>query len=192
MIFAELGERCGWEDIDQRLRKDGRPGTRLLLNEPDAAGLARLGTTARVASEFLSKPAKPVRGILFNKSPDANWAVPWHIDRVGAFAEPHEVEGFGPWVQKEGVWHAKCPDGLLEQMCVVRLHLDAAKAENGALKVRNEHGEQLVTAHRGEITVMGALTEHASDRATSDAPRRVVHIEYAATDPPAPLRWHWG
>jgi hypothetical protein len=45
----------------------------------------------------------PVRGILFDKIPDANWKVPWHQDVTIAVRERVEVDGFGPWSMKADV-----------------------------------------------------------------------------------------
>ena len=48
---------------------------------------------------------------------------------------------FGPWSVKDGVPHVQAPAEYLEQMLAVRLHLDDADEENGALRV-------LVGSHR--------------------------------------------
>jgi hypothetical protein len=47
----------------------------------------------------------PVRGILFDKIPDANWKVPWHPDVTIAVRERVEVDGFGPWSMKAEMLH---------------------------------------------------------------------------------------
>jgi hypothetical protein len=74
----------------------------------------------------------PVRGILFDKIPDANWKVPWHQDVTIAVQEKVEAEGFGPWSIKADVLHVQPPASILEQMLSIRLHLDDCGEENGA------------------------------------------------------------
>jgi predicted NAD/FAD-binding protein len=60
----------------------GRPGTRLKV-EPDVATLlAADGAVGRVAAGLIGPDAIPVRAVLFDKSPDANWIVAWHQDRT--------------------------------------------------------------------------------------------------------------
>ena len=58
----------------------------------------------------------PVRGILFDKIPDANWKVPWHQDVTIAVQERVESEGFGPWSMKADVLHVQPPAEGLEHM----------------------------------------------------------------------------
>jgi hypothetical protein len=82
-----------------------------------------------------------VRGILFDKIPDANWKVPWHQDVTIAVEERVEVEGFGPWSIKADVLHVQPPAEVLEHMVSVRLPLDNCDEENGALRVI--HGSHL-------------------------------------------------
>ena len=36
------------------------------------------------------------RAILFDKTPDSNWKVPWHQDVAIAVAARHDEPGFGP------------------------------------------------------------------------------------------------
>jgi Phytanoyl-CoA dioxygenase (PhyH) len=77
----------------------------------------------------------PVRGILFDKIPDANWKVPWHQDVTIAVQDKVEVEGFGPWSVKSDVLHVQPPAYVLERILSVRLHLDTCGEPNGALRV---------------------------------------------------------
>jgi ectoine hydroxylase-related dioxygenase (phytanoyl-CoA dioxygenase family) len=78
---------------------------------------------------------RPVRSILFDKTPDQNWAVSWHQDLTIALERRVDVPGYGPWSVKDGVVHAQGPVELLEKMVTVRIHLDDTPAENGALRV---------------------------------------------------------
>ena len=82
-------------------------------------------------------------------------------------------------------------------MVALRVHLDASDAANGPLRVipgshtygvlsdeevaglvaRDPAAECLVP--RGGVLVMRPLLIHASSKAQSDDPRRVLHLEYA-------------
>jgi ectoine hydroxylase-related dioxygenase (phytanoyl-CoA dioxygenase family) len=160
-----------------------------------------------VAREILGESAKPVRGILFDKTPAANWLVPWHQDLSIAVKERVDMPGFGPWSEKAGVVHVQPPVDVLHQMVTIRLHLDDCTIDNGPLRVvpgthhraltpaeiaqRSETGPQITcTAPAGGAVVMRPLILHASSPAKSPAHRRVVHIEYAACDLPGGLEWH--
>ncbi len=148
----------------------------------------------------------PVRAILFDKSPDANWTVPWHQDRSIAVRSRIDLPGFGPWSQKAGVIHVQPPEEILKEMLTFRLHLDACGADNGPLRVIAEtHGkvldpEDIVTIVRereqsrcitgaGGLVLMSPLLLHASSPATTPHHRRVIHIEFGSTRLPGGLEW---
>jgi len=87
----------------------------------------------------------------------------------------------------------------LEQVLALRLHLDDSTQENGPLRVLpGTHRTGVLsddeverTANRGTpreclvacggVLAMRPLLIHASSKARSPMPRRVLHIEYAAT-----------
>lgn len=183
-------------------------GRRRLLAVPEVAALARSTSLLALVSPHLPARPQPVRAIYFDKSPDANWLVPWHQDLTLALEVRVEQPGFGPWSVKDGVPHVQPPVELLERMLTVRLHLDDADESNGALRVlpathrlgristerigklRSEKPEVLCTASAGDALLMRPLLLHASGRSTSLRHRRVLHIEYAAFNLPSRLRWH--
>jgi len=47
---------------------------------PAVAHLAESDKLTALVQSVLGKGAFPVRGMLFDKTPDANWLVPWHQD----------------------------------------------------------------------------------------------------------------
>ena len=197
--------------------------TRLALIEAvgdvDAAGRRNMLATAAVAElasscqllELVRSHTRgvprAVRAIWFNKSPEANWLVAWHQDLAIAVRERIETPEFGGWSVKEGVPHVQPPAEILEKMLTVRIHLDDADEENGALRVlpgthtlgrleaervtilRSERDEVVCTAQAGDALLMRPLLLHASGRSTSDRPRRVLHLEYAAEELPGGLKW---
>jgi ectoine hydroxylase-related dioxygenase (phytanoyl-CoA dioxygenase family) len=157
---------------------------------------------------ILGPGAFAVRGILFDKTPEANWKVVWHQDLSIAVQEKREVSGFGPWSVKAGVVHVQPPVAVLERMATIRLHLDDCGLDNGALKVlpgshamgrlvaeeiercRQETAEVLCPVPAGGALVMRPLILHASAPATSPRHRRVVHLEFATEELPGGLGWY--
>jgi hypothetical protein len=181
---------------------------RNLLHHPAIAAFASSAEARAFISPALGPGAFPVRGILFDKLPDANWKVPWHQDLSIAVKERHDVAGFGPWSVKEGVPHVQPPAQILESMLTMRLHLDDCPDTNGAVRVLPaSHGRGILSAAAisqlrqrlpeastalpaGGVLLMRPLLLHASSPSTLPSHRRVVHIEYAAAPLPPPLQWH--
>ncbi len=148
-----------------------------------------------------------VRGILFNKTTEANWVVAWHQDLTIAVRERRDVPGFGPWSVKEGIPHVQPPAELLARMITLRLHLDDCDAGNGALRVlpgSHQHGklsaaelaawrtstpEHLCVARAGDALLMRPLLLHASSPAIMPRNRRVIHLEFAIDELPGGLVW---
>jgi hypothetical protein len=183
-------------------------GRRGLLAHPAVAALAGSERLKRLARPCLAGPPLPVRGILFDKSPGANWLVPWHQDLTIAVRERIEAEGFSAWSTKDGIPHVQPPVALLERMLAIRLHLDAADETNGALRIipgthrlgkldaeeialaRAERSEQVCCVEAGDAVLMRPLVLHASAKAISPQHRRVLHLEYAGFDLPPGMAWH--
>lgn len=109
-------------------------GTRLWDRPALAALLMPGGAIGAVAADLL-RGARPVRALLFNKTPETNWALGWHQDRVIAVRERHEVTGYGPWTVKAGVPHVQPPFALLEAMITLRVHLNPVGEDNAPLLV---------------------------------------------------------
>ena len=185
-------------------------GRRGALAVPAVAALARSPRLLDLVRPHVAREPSPARAIFFDKSPGANWLVPWHQDLTLALRSRVEVPGFGPWSVKDGVPHVQPPVELLEQMLTVRLHLDDADETNGALRVlpdshrlgrlspgqiqelRARQPDALCAASAGDALLMRPLLLHASGRSTSRRHRRVLHIEYAGFALPAELDYHEG
>ena len=175
---------------------------------PAIAELARSARVLELVRPHLPSEPFPVRVIYFDKSPEMNWLVPWHQDLTLALRARAEVPGFGPWSVKDGIPHVQPPIELLQQMLTVRLHLDDADENNGALRVlpgshrfgrldaaqiqalRDEHADFLCAASAGDALLMRPLLLHASSRSNSDRHRRILHIEYASFALPSGLEWN--
>ena len=183
-------------------------GRRGLLSLSAVAELARSTRLLNWVRPHPPAEPLPVRALYFDKSPDANWLVPWHQDLTLAMRARAEAPGVGPWSAKDGIPHVQPPVACLEQMLAVRLHLDAADEANGALRVlpgthragrlsaeriqhlRAERAEHLCAAGAGDALLMRPLLLHASSRSDSPRHRRVLHLEFAAFNLPENLRWH--
>lgn len=185
-----------------------RSGVRNLLQNSEAvAALATAGPVKALADAALAARAFPVRALLFDKSPAANWKVPWHQDTAIAVAERVDAPGFIGWSVKDGVTHVHPTADILERMVSLRIHLDDCGPGNGLLRVlpgshchgkldddEIEHWRQTTAevsccAFQGDVLVMRPLLLHASSPAKSPSRRRVIHIEYACCPLPKGLRW---
>ena len=174
-----------------------RAGARGALAHPAIAAAAR-GPLLALARTLLAPDAAPFRATLFDKSLETNWRVTWHQDRTLPLRARHDAPGWGPWTTKDGVLHAHAPAAILEQVVALRLHLDDSTAANGPLRVLpGTHAAGVLSpdaidravatipptdclATRGSVIAMRPLLLHASSKAQTSAPRRVIHIEYAS------------
>jgi ectoine hydroxylase-related dioxygenase (phytanoyl-CoA dioxygenase family) len=149
-----------------------------------------------------------VRGILFNKTEEANWKVAWHQDCVIAVAARREIPGRGLWSIKAGVHHVRPTTDVISRMLAVRIHLDDCSADNGALRVvpgSHKYGflsdsriqqfpkTTAVTcvAKRGDAILMRPLLLHSSSSARIPSSRRVVHLEFTADELPSGVEWRY-
>jgi len=209
-IVARPLDRSAQSELASALGPAEGAGRRGLLAVPEVAALARSERLLSLVRPHVGLAARPVRAICFDKSPDANWLVPWHQDLTIAVRMRVEAPGFGPWSVKEGVPHVQPPVELLGRMLAVRLHLDDADESNGALRVlagshlagrleseaiaewRAKCAEVVCTAAAGDALLMRPLLLHASSKSTSSRNRRVLHLEYAGFDLPSGMDWHEG
>jgi Phytanoyl-CoA dioxygenase (PhyH) len=184
-------------------------GSRRLLDEAWCAHLAgALRGDARIRS-LLPRNAVAVQCTLFNKSPTKNWLVAFHQDLsipVGSRVNSPECSG---WSEKEGHLYVQPPVSVLERLVAVRVHIDDCPAESGALRVvphshmegrvdpsqadalRQHHGETVIPVAQGGVLLMRPLLLHASSKATSLAPRRVLHFVFGPSTLPLGLEWRW-
>jgi hypothetical protein len=184
----------------------GGPGNRV-FRLPRIDGLDLPSLLRDLATRLAGRPARMVRILAFDKTPETNWGVPWHQDRTVAVKRRVDVDGFGPWSVKAGMPHVAPPEALLEAMFSLRLHLDDCGRENGPLKIvpgshrlgrlpvrdvldlGNREAATTCLAGAGDVLAMKALTVHASDPASAPAHRRVLHLDFSTADLPAPLEW---
>jgi ectoine hydroxylase-related dioxygenase (phytanoyl-CoA dioxygenase family) len=197
--------------IDQSASVRKRGGVFAVRNlldvSPEVRELAASVLIRRLVEPILGADFFPVRGILFDKIPDANWKVPWHQDVTIAVREKVETEDFGPWSMKADVLHVQPPAYVLESMVSLRLHLDPCTEENGALRVipashrlgripedriasiREATPEQVCAVATGGALLMRPLLLHASAPSQVPGHRRVIHIDFASAELPNGLEW---
>jgi ectoine hydroxylase-related dioxygenase (phytanoyl-CoA dioxygenase family) len=207
----EIDELIGAIERQQNgesLLRHGRVfAVRNLLDLPEIRKLAESDAVRALALSVLGDTAFPVRGILFDKIPEANWKVPWHQDVTIAVQKREEIEGFGPWSTKADILHVQPPGSVLERMVSIRLHLDPCDESNGALQVipRSHRSGRIAeteipsllaksrphvcTVDRGGALLMSPLLLHASSASQAPAHRRVIHLDYACEQLPSPLKW---
>jgi ectoine hydroxylase-related dioxygenase (phytanoyl-CoA dioxygenase family) len=195
-------------ESDSRAER-GSAGLRNILRILDAVRhVANAQEIRSLVEPILGPDSAAVRGIYFDKMPDANWTVPWHQDLTIAVAARIDCPGFGPWSKKAGVWHVQPPAATLAKMMTVRVHLDDCTIENGPVRVvpgshlcgrgdakaiadwRRNVPEVACTAPSASALVMRPLLLHASSPAVWPGHRRVLHLEFAAGHLPGGLQWH--
>lgn len=207
--LADALDAAVQDEQNRRTRRRGRAvfGVRDLLSLDVVRKTVNSEPLIGLARAVLGEGARPVKAILFDKQPEANWRVEWHQDLTVALAERRDAAGFTNWTVKSGVVHAEAPDDVLAAMVTLRLHLDDCGADNGPVAViPGSHANGKLTAAErrrstetgnevpclaapGDVLAMRPLILHRSPKAVSPSRRRVLHIEYSAAALPGGLRW---
>ncbi|PYT65247.1 MAG: phytanoyl-CoA dioxygenase [Acidobacteria bacterium] len=176
-----------------------KAGVRHALKHSPVAEMAHDERLLEIVRRVLGTGAFPFRATLFDKSPNSNWLVVWHQDTALPLCEKHETPGWGPWSVKDGVKYAHAPAMTLAQVLALRIHLDDSIADNGPLRVLpgthkmgvlsddaiHKLAEEFTSVDclvpRSGVLAMRPLIVHASSKSRSEMPRRVLHVEYAAS-----------
>jgi hypothetical protein len=182
---------------DEQVHRSGA-GARHLMRCSEIQQIAGDPRLVTIAARFIGAAAVPFRATLFDKSSARNWLVVWHQDTALPLKERRDIPGWGPWSTKAGITYAHAPASALCRVVALRLHIDDSRPDNGPLRVipgthrlgvlADEEVERLTrkttsvdcVVPAGGIVAMCPLLIHASSKATSNYPRRVLHIEYAA------------
>ena len=183
--------------LSQNLNGRGRAGTRHLMSNHIVTALANDDRLISLAQRTLGTGAVPFRATLFEKSGKANWLVTWHQDTALPLVARLKSKEWGPWSLKARILYAHAPGWALSRILALRLHLDDSTKENGSLRIiPGSHGAGVLSdeevfriarrsthveceVRRGGVLAMRPLLIHSSSKARSEAPRRVLHIEYA-------------
>ena len=187
------------DELASALTSKGRAGSRHLMSHPAVRAIAHRPELLELAREIVGPAAVPYRATLFDKSGARNWLVVWHQDTTLPLASRIDSAEWGPWSVKDGVTYAHAPTWALRNIVALRVHLDDSTGENGPLRVipgshrdgvlsddevfRKARGSSAVdcVVRRGGVLRMRPLLIHSSSKATHPEPRRVLHLEYAAS-----------
>jgi hypothetical protein len=155
-----------------------------------------------IVRELLGPNAFVTKSIWFEKPPGGNWFVGWHQDISISVSHRAEVAGYSRWTAKHGMIGVVPPVSVLERTLTLRIHLDDADSDNGAVRVLpGSHRVGIVPAlvdedrtvtcsvPRGGVMLMRPLLLHASSRSLTTRPRRVLHIELNYLDLDDDLSW---
>ena len=181
---------------------------RNLLNvAPVVREFADSDVVRRLVEPVAGKNVQVVRAIFFDKTPEANWKVPFHQDLTITVREQKEVDGFTAWTRKADIFHVQPSVSVLENIVSLRVHLDDTDESNDALRVvvgshrfgRLSAAEiqqmkikgEIVTCRveKGGAMLMRPLLLHASSAATNALHRRVLHFEFSSAELPESLEW---
>ena len=162
--------------LDEAFGLETRPGQRLAATDRSREALATRAFQKSI--QRIVPKAIPVRVVAFAKGNNANWSIPWHQDRALAVQGRADVPGFTNWMRKLGVWHCEPPKGILARMLFVRLHLNPCDGANGAM-------EHALGGHRRWLV----RARDADGVGKRSVPRRVLRIDCADFDLPAPRKW---
>jgi len=146
-----------------------------------------------------------VKSIYFDKPGTSNWFVAWHQDLTISVDKKVVLSGYSNWTVKQDQFAVQPPLELLEDNFTIRIHLDDANENNGALKVVpgshlkgvsraedinwDEETVDTCNVKCGGIMIMRPLLMHASDRTINNEKRRVIHIEFSRTKLPEEINW---
>lgn len=193
-VVITLCELC--EPLLDRMDRR-RPGVRRVMQkEPRILDVLRATPVWDLIREVGGPGCRIVRAILFDKSPESNWLVPWHQDASIAVVERRDVPGFGPWAVKDGEHHCQPPHDVLASIFTIRVHLDPCVADSGPLRVvigSHLHGllddDEMASCVRngrsieavsslGAVVLTTPLAVHSSPKSVSPAARRrVLHLD---------------
>lgn len=195
--------RASLSDGSKAMKADETYAVRDALREmPCLRVVLRNDALLAIIHEVLGEMAFLTKSIWFEKPPGGNWFVGWHQDISISVAQRIDVPGYSRWTAKHGVIGVVPPLSLLQRTLTVRIHVDDADGENGAVRViPGSHREGILpppvpgtegllcVVPAGGVMLMRPLLMHASSRSKTDRPRRVLHIEFNDMELDGGLEW---
>jgi hypothetical protein len=195
-------------NLRYKKRRNQVYGMRDLLHMmPSVQDLLASITIQAILEPILGEPHL-IRGLFFDKLPEANWGVDWHQDLTIAVRNRIDLAGFSAWSIKSGIPHVIPPTEILERILILRIHLDQADALNGALQVipgSHRYGRLtdaeidnwaqsstpvICSAPQGSVLLMRPLLLHSSSASVNPRHRRILHIEFSPDRLPGGLEWY--
>jgi hypothetical protein len=216
-VLAELRTACARGLASRDLFRRRQTGVydirRAVAELPEIGRAARELVRLDDVAPLLAAPDRPARLVkagFYDKGPGENWSLPWHQDTSIGVRRRLDVEGFGPWYERDSLIYAGAPAAVLERILVVRLHLDPCDAASGAMEVipgshragrldaeslaatAVQGGPGVCVAAAGDLLLSRPLLLHRSPPASAESAarhRRVLHFEYSAAELPGGLEW---
>lgn len=203
-VFSESECTRILDVLSQNINHRTRAGARNLMAIPEIRNLAEQARLLEICEGIVGRNMIPYKATLFEKTGKANWLVAFHQDTALPLEECVEGDGWGPSSKKQGINFVHAPTWALSQILALRIQLDASTSFNGPLRViPGSNHKRLIagdefetyvtsgkvvecTAGKGSVIAMSPLILHASSKAISDDPRRVLHFEYAPSVQLAP------
>ena len=111
-MIDELIGLCSQATTGDQTRRRGESlyGIRNLLSAvPPLRDVMSSPPFIELARSVLGEAARPVKGVYFDKTPEANWLVPWHQDVTITVREHRDVAGYEMRPVRDGVVHALPP-----------------------------------------------------------------------------------
>lgn len=203
-VFSESECTRILDVLSQNINHRTRAGARNLMAIPEIRDFSADARLLAICERIVGRNMIPFKATLFEKTGKANWLVAFHQDTALPLEQCAEGDGWGPSSKKQGVNFVHAPTWALSQVLALRIQLDASVSTNGPLRViPGSHHNRLIaedefepymaagnvtecTAGKGSVIAMSPLILHASSKAISDDPRRVLHFEYAPSVQLAP------
>ena len=158
-----------------------------------------------LVAEIFGRNYFVVKSIYFDKPVESNWFVAYHQDLTISVDKKFDIKDFGPWTTKQDQFAVQPPLPFLEDNFTIRIHLDNANENNGALKVISKshlkgicrpdtinweiEKETICNVLKGGVMFMRPLLLHSSGRTINNNKRRVIHIEFSNKELPMNLKW---
>lgn len=177
----------------------------LIKSVPEISDLLFNSKLIDLISELSDSECFLTKAIYFDKPSESNWFVAYHQDLSISVDTKADLRNFLNWTFKKGQYGVHPPIEILKDTITIRIHLDDADENNGALKViPKSHLNGIIRADskdwkierefickvkKGGAMLMKPLTLHASNRTTNGKKRRVIHLEFNKHKLPKPLAW---
>ena len=177
----------------------------LIKNVPGLADLLFNRKLTELIANLSESEYFLTKAIYFDKPSESNWFVAYHQDLSISVDQKAELDNYSNWTLKKGQYGVQPPIEILQDTITIRIHLDRANKNNGALKVIpkshlngiiradskdwNTKNEFICEVDKGGAMLMKPLTLHASNRTTNGKKRRVIHLEFNKHSLAEPLAW---
>ena len=180
--------------------------SRCFLSNQWCLALAQTLQNHAQISPFVPANYVPVQCTYFAKTKERNWLVAMHQDLSIPVAERVNEASLGAWSEKDNMLFVQAPVEILQELIILRLHLDPCTVHDGPVRVvpgshqfgrinqeaamlARQAGEVNCLSEQGGVLVMRPLLLHASSKSTSKNPRRVLHFVFGPSLLPFGLRW---